>query len=178
MPSRGSALAVAVASTTFSPMRTTAAPWACLANFPVSNESCFPPVRSTVTVLTSGFIFHPSYRDQACRSGERSRFRVANVGLPIVVQSSLFNHGRRVRPWDERVPQELGRPPKIRTVELAQCRTGFGRKAVVSEICSENILGGRSDLTFPLLAKNARNGAPRFVSHAYLRMPSFPMTVL
>src|SRR5580693_1759491 len=59
MPSRGSALAVAVASTTFSPRRTTAAPWACLANFPVSNESCLPPARSTVTLLTSGFMFHP-----------------------------------------------------------------------------------------------------------------------
>ena len=41
MPSRGSGLAVAVASTTFSPMRTTAEPWACLANFPVSNEMVF-----------------------------------------------------------------------------------------------------------------------------------------
>ena len=67
MPSRGSGLAVAVASTTLSPMRTTAAPCACLASFPVSNESCLPPASSTVTVLTSGFIFHPSYCDQEGR---------------------------------------------------------------------------------------------------------------
>src|SRR6266852_3744507 len=58
MPSRGSALAVAVARTTLSPSRTTAAPWACLANFPVSNEICLPPARSTVMVLTSGFMIH------------------------------------------------------------------------------------------------------------------------
>src|SRR5271167_1789248 len=58
MPSRGSALAVAVASTTFSPSRTTAAPWACLANFPVSNEMCLPPASSTVTLLASGFMIH------------------------------------------------------------------------------------------------------------------------
>jgi hypothetical protein len=30
-----------------------------LANFPVSKESCFPPARSTVTVVGSGFIFYP-----------------------------------------------------------------------------------------------------------------------
>src|SRR6266853_1663870 len=59
MPSRGSALAVAVARTTLSPRRTTAAPPACLANFPVSNEICLPPARSTVTLLASGFMFYP-----------------------------------------------------------------------------------------------------------------------
>src|ERR1019366_9520866 len=59
MPSRGSGLAVAVASTTFSPKRTTAAPWACLASFPVSMESCFPPASSTETFVASGFIGHP-----------------------------------------------------------------------------------------------------------------------
>src|SRR6267154_6232740 len=59
MPSRGSGLATAVASTTFSPMRTTAEPWACLANFPVSNESFLPPARSTVISVTSGFMIRP-----------------------------------------------------------------------------------------------------------------------
>src|SRR5580704_1448526 len=49
MPSRGSGLAVAVARTTVSPIRTTTDPWACLAHFPVSNESCLPPERSTAT---------------------------------------------------------------------------------------------------------------------------------
>src|SRR5512135_3607389 len=59
MPSRASGLATAVASTTFSPRRTTAAPWACFANFPVSKERFFPPVSSTETVVGSGFIDHP-----------------------------------------------------------------------------------------------------------------------
>src|SRR5450759_736405 len=59
MPTRGSGLAVAVARTTFSPKRTTAAPWACLASFPVSIESCFPPASSTEIFVASGFIGHP-----------------------------------------------------------------------------------------------------------------------
>src|SRR5579864_4182385 len=49
MPSRGSGLATAVASTTLSPMRTTTEPWACLANFPVSNARLLPPVSCTDT---------------------------------------------------------------------------------------------------------------------------------
>src|SRR6266852_3393856 len=49
MPSRGSGLAVAVARTTLSPMRTTTEPCACLASFPVSNEICLPPASSTET---------------------------------------------------------------------------------------------------------------------------------
>ena len=39
-------LAVAVAITTLSPMRTTVEPWACLASFPVSKEIRLPPARS------------------------------------------------------------------------------------------------------------------------------------
>src|SRR5580658_5796714 len=155
MPSRGSALAVAVASTTLSPMRTTAAPWACLANFPVSNESCFPPARSTITVLTSGFIFHPSYRDRAYRdqeSGRASRLRMWDC------QSLFVSHGRRVRPWDERVPQELGRPLKIRTLELAQCRTGFERKAVSQRYVQDSRDGSSS--LFPPFSQEREKGAP------------------
>ena len=37
----------------------TAAPWACLASFPDSMESCFPPASSTETFVASGFIVHP-----------------------------------------------------------------------------------------------------------------------
>src|ERR1700726_1462308 len=55
MPSRGSGLAVAVARTTLSPMRTTTEPCACLANFPVSNEMVLPPANSTDT---SCFMIH------------------------------------------------------------------------------------------------------------------------
>jgi len=55
MPSRGSGLATAVASTTLSPMRTTTEPWACLANFPVSNARLLPPVSCTDT---SCFMFY------------------------------------------------------------------------------------------------------------------------
>ena len=53
MPSRGSGFETAVARTTLSPMRTTAAPWACFAKFPVSNEIRLPPVSST-----RYFLFH------------------------------------------------------------------------------------------------------------------------
>src|ERR1039458_6963230 len=59
MPSRGSGLEVAVANTTFSPKRTRAEPPACLASFPVSMDSCFPPAISTETFVASGFIGHP-----------------------------------------------------------------------------------------------------------------------
>src|SRR5208337_1197162 len=69
MPSRGSGLEVAVARTTFSPKRTTAAPWACLAIFPVSKESCFPPAISTETFVASGFIDHPLYGQKGMRGG-------------------------------------------------------------------------------------------------------------
>src|SRR5208283_4688575 len=63
MPSRGSGLEVAVARTTFSPNLTTAAPPACLASFPVSIDSCFPPASSTETLVASGFIIHPFFID-------------------------------------------------------------------------------------------------------------------
>src|ERR1700675_3608768 len=59
MPVRGSGLDVAAARTTFSPKRTTAEPPACLASFPVSIESCFPPAISTEIFVASGFIDHP-----------------------------------------------------------------------------------------------------------------------
>src|SRR5580692_408185 len=49
MPSLGSGAAVAVASTTLSPLLTSAAPPACLAIRPVSNLICLPPASSTVT---------------------------------------------------------------------------------------------------------------------------------
>src|SRR5271155_2001513 len=73
MPSRGSGLEVAAARTTFSPKRTTAAPPACLASFPVSMESCFPPAISTVTLLTSGFIDHPLYGRSRAEGHARAR---------------------------------------------------------------------------------------------------------
>src|ERR1700691_369963 len=58
MPVRGSGLAVAAARITLSPTLTTAEPPACLANFPVSKESCFPPASSTEIFVASGFIDH------------------------------------------------------------------------------------------------------------------------
>ena len=68
MPSRGSGLATAVARTTFSPMRTTTEPWACLANFPVSNERLLPPVSSTDTSCFM-FYFLLGRRARRCRVG-------------------------------------------------------------------------------------------------------------
>src|SRR5579872_2667177 len=62
MPSRGSALEVAVARTTFSPNRTTTDPPACFASLPVSKDMVLPPLRLTVTVVGSGFIDFPSER--------------------------------------------------------------------------------------------------------------------
>src|SRR5579863_5516904 len=56
MPSRGSALAQAVARITFSPERTTALPCACLAQLPVSNEIFLPPLSSTVTSCFIAFL--------------------------------------------------------------------------------------------------------------------------
>src|SRR5271156_292635 len=100
MPSRGSGLAVAVASTTLSPERTTAEPWACLASFPVSNESCFPPTRSTVTVLTSGFIFYPYCvirRAVALSDWHRLHGWIGAHAIDPVVMD-----------MDERVPREPG----------------------------------------------------------------------
>src|SRR5271168_3979622 len=115
MPSRGSVFAVAVASTTLSPVRTTAAPWACLANFPVSNESCLPPARSTVTVLTSGFMFHP-YCDQEGEcpgngAAMRDRSRCA-IGI-------LLRYCARC--------------------ELAQCYTGFEEGGFLLDTLSGNV---------------------------------------
>src|ERR1035437_2949732 len=49
MPSLGSGAEVAVASTTLSPLLTSAAPGACLAIRPVSNLICLSPASSTVT---------------------------------------------------------------------------------------------------------------------------------
>src|ERR1019366_10009930 len=46
----------AVASTTLSPSLTTAAPWACLANFPVSKDRRLPPASSTLTSTGCGFM--------------------------------------------------------------------------------------------------------------------------
>src|ERR1039458_1360268 len=54
MPSLGSGAAVAVASTTLSPLLTSAAPPACLAIRPVSNLICLPPASSTVTSCFMG----------------------------------------------------------------------------------------------------------------------------
>ncbi len=47
-PSRASVRPCAVPSTTVSPLRTTTAPSACFASFPVSNEISLPPI-STAT---------------------------------------------------------------------------------------------------------------------------------
>src|SRR5271170_1835093 len=71
MPSRGSGLEVAAARTTFSPKRTTAEPPACLASFPVSIESCFPPAISTETFVASGFIDHPFVMAEVRQKGMR-----------------------------------------------------------------------------------------------------------
>src|SRR5580698_10323488 len=49
MPSRGSGEATAVARTTVSPVVTNAAPEACFAMRPVSNDSRLPPASSTDT---------------------------------------------------------------------------------------------------------------------------------
>src|SRR5258708_13175100 len=69
MPKRGSGFEVAAARTTFSPKRTMAEPPACLASFPVSMESCFPPAISTETLTASGFIDHPLYGQKGMRAG-------------------------------------------------------------------------------------------------------------
>src|ERR1700716_634500 len=69
MPVRGSGLEAAAARTTFSPKRTTAEPPACLASFPVSIESCFPPAISTEIFVASGFIDHPLYGQKGMRAG-------------------------------------------------------------------------------------------------------------
>src|ERR1700694_6085182 len=74
MPVRGSGLEVAAARTTFSPKRTTAEPPACLASFPVSIESCFPPAISTEIFVASGFIDHPYVLGRrACARARSSR---------------------------------------------------------------------------------------------------------
>src|SRR5678816_2968495 len=80
MPSRGSALATAVARMTLSPMRTTAEPCACLASLPVSNVSFLPPERSTLIDVGSGFMFNPFLcrRHRETRKGspwEKATFR-------------------------------------------------------------------------------------------------------
>src|SRR3979411_1186757 len=69
MPVGGSGLEVAAARTTFSPKRTTAEPPACLASFPVSIESNFPPAISTAIFVASGFIDHPLYGQKGMRAG-------------------------------------------------------------------------------------------------------------
>src|ERR1019366_1439055 len=79
MPARGSGLEVAVARTTFSPKRTTAAPWACLASFPVSMERCFPPAISTETFVASGFIDHPLYGQKGMRAGTEFAWEQADA---------------------------------------------------------------------------------------------------
>src|SRR5271156_393569 len=131
MPSRGSALAVAVASTTLSPWRTTAEPWACLANFPVSNESCLPPARSTVTLLTSGFMFHPL--EQAASSwllarGIRSR--------QIERGARLYFHRSRVEIG------VVGCAEKMHVAEDPQCSAGFQTKAAFSDTLMGTISQG------------------------------------
>src|ERR1700722_11854420 len=126
MPSRGSGFEVAVSRTTLSPILTTAAPWACLASFPVSNESCLPPARSTVTVLTSGFIFHPFIVITSCDQESGRAFLVASCkrcGLP-----DSWRIGRRVHGRMDAMRAEC---PYVRTLELAQCCSGFKRKAAV-----------------------------------------------
>src|SRR3974390_870566 len=76
MPSRGSGLAVAVARTTFSPLRTTAEPWACLASFPVSNERFLPPASATEGYVGSGFIDKSFGQEAALGRGVRTDRRV------------------------------------------------------------------------------------------------------
>src|SRR3954469_24989795 len=56
MPSRASALAQAVPSTTLSPMRTTHATCACFARCPVSNCRDLPPASSTEAVCFMVFL--------------------------------------------------------------------------------------------------------------------------
>src|SRR3984893_7366207 len=151
MPSRGSALATAVARTTLSPRRTTAAPWACLANFPVSNESCLPPARSTVTLLTSGFMFHPLEQLLApsfwlgtfgSRRVERGARLCFPIGLRLVRRDAL----KRCT-----LQKVLNARPASR-----------GRRRSLRYVCGNNFPGLITQATFA----------------CYLRMPSFPMTVL
>src|SRR5215467_14156581 len=94
MPSRGSAFAVAVASTTFSPRRTTADPWACLANFPVSNESVFPPLSVTVTVVGSGFIRFPLERYEQWASSYSPEASSEQIWLGMGHVSHCYPQGR------------------------------------------------------------------------------------
>src|SRR5437660_7946144 len=81
MPSRGSGLAVAVASTTLSWRRTTADPCACLANFPVSKVSCLPPARSTVMLVASGFMIQSFGRQLSAVSYQLSAHWLMGYGL-------------------------------------------------------------------------------------------------
>src|ERR1700690_3470147 len=87
MPVRGSGLAVAVASTVFSPRRTTHEPWACLASFPVSKDMVFPPVISTETVVGSGFISYLFSRQE---------YRLTNIAP---VRHRVRSACRGSNPW-------------------------------------------------------------------------------
>src|SRR5258708_17617917 len=150
MPSRGSGLAVAVARTTLSPSRTTAAPPACLANFPVSNEICLPPARFTVTLLASGFIFYPYCVNQegagecagkVAAMGERFRCRIG-IRLRDCARCDLAQCCNRLR----------GRRISLGYVD--------GKCLLRSSLFSRSQVWTLTRI--PLLAKNARNGAPPF----------------
>ena len=66
-----------MASTTFSPRRTTAAPPACLASFPVSNEICFTAGEMDGNAVASGFIIHSFGKTAQLRA-----LAVSRVGCP------------------------------------------------------------------------------------------------
>src|SRR5258708_18031258 len=167
MPSRGSGLAVAAARTTLSPILTTAEPPACLANFPVSNESCLPPARSTVTLLASGFMFCPCSLNQEGKCAGN-----------VAAMRDRVRYGIGIRLRD------------CARCELAQCCTGFKEGGFLSYTVTGNIFfrdrskedrskedqkGGRFIVSH-FSPKTREIGHPRF--RDYLRMPSLPMTVL
>src|SRR5258708_36961562 len=117
MPSRGSGLAVAVASTTLSPRRTTAEPCACLANFPVSNVIFLPPARLTSTSVLSGFMIHP-YRLGGQPDGLRVLQPFALLAKGLGLREGAANGKTRLVPAEPRpkyalcgVPQWAGRLP-------------------------------------------------------------------
>src|SRR5579862_2711555 len=153
MPSRGSALAVAVASTTLSPMRTSADPWACLANFPVSKESCLPPARSTVTELGSGFIMFSFDRSFEPRAASRERAGAGDPGMDRLVGCAPMMHGAE---------------------GSFRCCAGFQREGGGQEMDLKSSSGAEA------LVHSAGSRMPDSLagSRIYLRMPSLPITVL
>src|SRR5437868_6257530 len=95
MPSRGSGLAQAVANTTFSPLRTTAEPWACFAQLPVSKETFLPPANSTVTSCFIGILFLQRHASALRMEIVRARQRLSLKDPGSVADNHRFTCGCR-----------------------------------------------------------------------------------